>query len=353
MDNRWNRVLGIVLLISLAANGWLYRQISSLQKVPSTEVVAAPASSSPNSENKTQEETRQRRAAVVIPQFAASSPVNSDNENQPEPRSEEECKVLREERQKSNQAEQLQKLFDPAEREKMKQDNIRMFGMQYSGAAESMGVSDELVDRLKELDAEYQLEKTQQYLEGALDASELGYSYDELDINPWIVSEQGYETARKWEESKQESMMNSMLSSITGLMATADEPLTAEQRQQYFNLQREVQKELSEQQEAENKALSINPASVEGFIAQQEYFFRSEQQKNQLIEQRAGDFLSDKQMQVLKRNNQRSLESSTMMVEQIRAQQDKITVTLERDENGCVSSFSMSGGGFGMSGSVM
>jgi len=346
MDNRWGKVLGIAVLVSLVANGWLYLQLAGLKKGFTAEEVATQASNTPEKDSEIIEEVRsQSPASVAIPQLVASTNTKAVDETaRVEPRSEEECKALREEQMDANRLEQIQKLLDPTEREKMKQDNIRSLGMMYSDAAESMGVTEELIDRLKELEAEYQLEKTQQAMEGILDRTESINSFGELDINPWIVSDQGYEMAQKWAEYKQNNMMNSMLISIAGPMATADVPLTPEQRQQYFKMQNEVSKKLAEQRQAENQALSSTPTNVEELIAQREDSVRYQQQRNQAIEQQASAFLSDQQMQVLKSINAQSQSMMNMMVDQIRTNPERVKITVRRDENGCANGYSTFGG---------
>jgi hypothetical protein len=262
-----------------------------------------------------------------VPEVASAPPVV-------EPKSPEECQELR-------RNEQLAKLMDPVEREKMKEEQARSSQMIYAGAAEQLGISDAQAERLFELQAEFNLEKMQQALESGTTIYSYIGSDPQTNINPWIVSYEGYDVAEKWADFLHDRMVDMSLRNIAGAMATADVPLSGEQRQQFFDLQQEVQMRAAEEFRDEG-GLAVMPSSTEEFLLQQKIYALRQEMVNEQLEERAATFLSDKQMQVLKTTNKRNLAGQKVMAEQIRANPDRFSLSFDKDENGCVTGMSTS-----------
>jgi hypothetical protein len=321
MLRRWGLLLVLcVCVASLAGNVWLYLELkakppgsltlpalptpTSVRALPADRhVVAGTGASSPTVGQQSQ---RERSTPA-----ANTRPVKTS----------EECTRMKFEEYRAE-------LRDPAQREKIKEENVAGARQQAEseGGLEDLHLSAEQLNRLYELSAEWNLRSAE--------------TRDPRSVNRWppeqnplIAGELGDEVAQQWDKYQRESHGRFEVRQLAGRIASEDVPLTRDQRRQMIELYTALDEE--GWGEVREKAIQSPTSEAEAIELHQGNKERMVRYRQKLID-RAASILSPKQLDILRRDSEQKAANVERGWEYLRSQ-GKLVQT---DANGCVTSYS-------------
>jgi hypothetical protein len=320
MLRRWGLLLVLcVCVASLAGNVWLYLELKA--KPPGS--LALPAQPTPTSV----------RALPADRHVVASTGASSPTVGQESPRerstpagntrpvkTSEECTRMKFEEYRAQ-------LRDPAQRQKIKEENAAGTRQQAEaeGGLEDLHLSAEQLNRLYELSVEWDLQSAEKR-----DPQSVNRWPPEQ--NPLIAGELGDEVAQKWAKYQRESTGRFEVQQLAGRIASEDVPLTRDQRRQMI----ELYTALGEETWGEVREKGIQPPTnqAEAIEMHQASKERTVRYRQKLVD-RAAPILSPKQLDILRRDSEQKAASMERGWEHLRSQ-GKLVLT---DANGCVTSY--------------
>jgi hypothetical protein len=320
MLRRWGLLLVLcVCVASLAGNVWLYLELKAKPAVS----LALPAHPTPRSVPALPTDRH-----VVASTGGSSSPTvgqqsprerSTPAENIRAKKTPEECSRMRLE---ANRAE----LRDPAQRQQTKEHYIvaTRQGAESDGGLEDLHLSDEQLNRLYELAAEW-------FVQSAETIPPPRSNWP-LDQNPLIAGELGDEVAQKWAKYQRETNGWFSVQEIAGRMAIEDVPLTRDQRRQMIELYTALDEE--RWGEVRDKGIQSPTNEAEAIEMHQGTKERNVEYRQKLLD-RAAPILSPKQLDILRRDSDQRAASMERSWEYLRSEGKLV----QRNANGCVTSY--------------
>ncbi len=218
-------------------------------------------------------------------------------------------------------------LRDPAQRQKIKEENVAGTRQQAEseGGLQDLNLSEEQLNRLYELSVEWDLQSAE-----TRDPESVNRWPPEQ--NPLIAAELGVEVAEKWVKYLRESHGRFEVQRLAGRLASEDVPLTRDQRRQMI----ELYTALDEEGWGEGREKGIQPPTneaeaIEMHQASKERMVRYRQK----LMDRAAPILSPKPLDILRRDSEQR--AANMERDwKYRRSEGKLVQT---DANGCVTSY--------------
>ncbi len=198
-------------------------------------------------------------------------------------------------------------------------------GAESDGGLPDLHLNEEQLTRLYELSAEWELQSAESSDPQAEDRWP-------PQPNPLIAAELGSEAAQKWAKHQREATGRFEVREIAGVIASADVPLTAEQRRRMVELYTALNEEAVE--EARGQAREPPTNEAEAIELHQRNQERSVGERQKLLE-RAAAILSAKQLDILRRDSELRAASMERGWEHLRSQGKLV----QADANGCVTSY--------------
>jgi hypothetical protein len=214
-------------------------------------------------------------------------------------------------------------LRDPAQRQKIKENYIAATrqGAESEGGVEDLHLSEEQINRLYELAAEW-------FVQSAETIPPPRSNWP-LDQNPLIAGELGDEVAQKWGKYQRETNGRSKVQGIGGRMAIEDVPLTRDQRRQMIELYTALDEE--RWGEVREKGIQSPTNEAEAIEMHQGTKERDVRYRQKLMD-RAASILSPKQLDILRRDSEQRAANMERGWEYLRSE-GKLVQT---DASGCV-----------------
>jgi hypothetical protein len=182
------------------------------------------------------------------------------------------------------------RLRDPAERAKLKEQQIAMAKAMKPDAAEAMGMDAATYERFEEFLAEQYLQNMER-----ANPNDLSPFGGDRNTNDRIAAEFGSDVAARFESYNDNEVGNSKVKDVLGPLAEADVPLSKTQRQQ-------LSKAFTNATKAEpSVSMTTAPENMKEMADYQEQYLATAERQNQRVLADAQHFLSESQFSVFKK----------------------------------------------------
>ena len=283
------QLMAVVCAASLIGNAWLYREL------------------------RVQEWAEPPRAAPALPQIqdavpkvsavAATLPAVSTADL-----SKTTTKQALDKCRKKFEDQTLRQLRDPKEREGLKRQEMIALQAMNAGAATRLHVSEQVINRIFELQAEQDLAERESSIGGPR-------SPKAGTVNPQIANEFGEAVATKWADYSREYSGRMAVQAIANLFADADAPLTEEQRRRLAS----VYADEFEFQNSQDPGPDMQELQGDGNPRAMANWFQKQVAQKQALEQRvqaaAASFLTPVQLELLRKRSELEAERARSLVE--------------------------------------
>jgi len=182
------------------------------------------------------------------------------------------------------------RLRDPAERAKLKEQQIAMAKAMKTDAAEAMGMDAATYERFEQFLAEQYLQNIER-----ANPNDLSPFGGDRNTNDRIAAEFGSDVAARFESYNDNEVGNSKVKDVLGPLAEADVPLSKTQRQQ-------LSKAFTNATKAEpSVSMTTAPENMKEMADYQEQYLATAERQNQRVLADAQHFLSESQFSVFKK----------------------------------------------------